>query len=118
MITPFSSWRKEVYIAKRTSVTRTKGDQTQVFDAPLPYNLNVQPMNEQTRVEMFGANAKKMFKAIVVNNSYDINEMDRVYLDDATPLDEVNNGDNANYIVRRVAKQNIVNAYYFESIKG
>ena len=47
-----------------------------------------------------------------------IDKMDKVYLEDATPLDEVNNGDNANYIVRRVAKQNIVNAYYFESIKG
>lgn len=118
MITPISSWRKTVYIAKRLSVTRVKGDQIEVFDTPMPYNLNVQPMNEQTRVEMFGANAKKMFKALVVNQDYDINELDRVYLEGATPLDEDNNGDNANYIVRRVAKQNIVNAYYFESIKG
>lgn len=118
MITPLSSWRKTVYIAKRLSVTRVKGDQTQVFDTPTPYTLNVQPMNEQTRIEMFGANAKKMFKALVVNQSYDINELDKVYLDGASPDEEENNGDNANYIVRRVAKQNIVNAYYFESIKG
>ncbi len=119
MITPIQSWRKDVYIAKRISVVKdNRGNQTQVYAVPLLFTLNVQPLSEQTKIELFGANAKKMYKAIVVEEDYDINELDVVYLDGATPLLEAKNGFNANYVVRRASKQNLVTLYYFESIKG
>jgi hypothetical protein len=118
MIVPITSWRRNVYIAKRTSVAKVNGNQMPVYATPIAYNMNVQPLNEQTRIELFGANAKKMYKAVVVNRNLDIHELDVVYLDDATPTDENSNGDNANYVVRQVNKQNLVTAYFFESIKG
>lgn len=119
MITPISSWRKQVYIAKRTSVTKDSyGNQKQVYDVPKLFTLNVQPLNEQTRVELFGTNAKSMYKAISLSTTLDINEMDIVYLNGVSPQGEPVNGFNGNFIVRRVSKQNVATLYYFESIKG
>lgn len=113
-----SNWKSNVYIAKRLSVTNTNGRQTNVYDTPTQYSLNVQPLNEQTRIELFGANDKKMYRAMSVNVDYDINELDVVYLDDASPNDETTNGASANYIVRLVQKSNVATTYYFESKKG
>jgi hypothetical protein len=119
MITPISSWSKSVYIAKRTSVTKdTYGNQTQVYATPIAYTLNVQPVSEQTRIDLFGANAKKMYKALAKTVALDINELDVVYLDGATSTGETVNGANSNFVVRRVSKQNMITMYYFESIKG
>ena len=118
MITPISSWRKSVYVAKRTSVVKDSyGNQTSLYATPSKFTLNVQPISEQTRIDVFGANAKKMYKALVLSTILDINELDVVYLDGATPSGESANGANSNYIVRRVEKQNISTTYYFESIK-
>lgn len=114
-----SNWKKYVYIAKRTSVTKDSyGHQTPVYDTPIKYLLNVQPISEQTRIELFGANSKKMYRAMALSTELDINELDVVYLDDATPTNEVKNGFNSNYVVRSVEKQNIATTYFFESIKG
>lgn len=119
MITPIASWKKDLYVAKRIRVDRdSRGNQTQVYDTPQLFSLNVQPISEQTRFELFGANAKKMYRAIVLGNGIDINELDAVYFDGATPLDEPRNGFNANFIVRRVMKQNLATMIYFESVKG
>ena len=118
-ITPISSWRKDIYIAKRTSVTKdSRGVQTPNYDTPIQFNLNVKPMSEQTRIELFGANAKKMYRALALSTDLDISELDVVYLDGATPSGEVINGANSNFVVRRVEKQNLATMYYFESIKG
>lgn len=118
-ITPISSWRKDVYIAKRISVVKdSRGNQTSIYATPSAIELNVQPLSEETTIELFGANAKKMYKSMAISTSLDINEMDLVYLDGATPTGETVNGFNANFIVRRVMKQNISTIYYFESIKG
>ena len=119
-ITPITSWRKSVYIAKFSSTTITEGEQIKVFATPIAYTMNVQPLSDDARIEMFGANAKKMFKAIPIpfSTDYDINEFDVAYLDDATPTGETIIGDNSNYIVKRVMKQNLIMTVYFESIKG
>lgn len=119
MITPISSWKKDLYVARRLEVVKdTRGNQTVVYDTPQALKLNVQPVSEQTRFELFGANAKKMYKAIVIQQDLDIEELDVVYFDGATPTNEPKNGFNANYIVRRVMKQNLATMIYFESIKG
>lgn len=117
MITPISSWRKEVFIAKRLSSTRDAlGNRVYTYDEPIAYNLNVQPMTGEAIIEEFGANDKRMFRALCVNKDFDISELDKVYLEEATPIGETVNGANANFIVRRVSKQNIVTVYYFESM--
>lgn len=114
-----SNWRTNVYIAKRIDVTKdSRGHQTPVYDTPIEFELNVQPMSESTRIELFGANAKKMYRAMALSKTLDINELDVVYLDGASPDDESKNGANSNYVVRQVLKSNIATTYYFESIKG
>lgn len=119
MITPISSWRKSVFVAKRLSTTRnSQGDKDYLYDTPIAYVMNVQPMTAEAIVEVFGGNKKEMFRSVVVNLDYDVNEFDKVYLEDDTPTGETFNGENAHFIVRRVSKQNIVTIYYFESIKG
>lgn len=118
-ITPISSWRKDLYIAKRISVVKdSRGNQTSIYATPIQFNLNVKPLSEQTRIELFGANAKKMYRALALSVDLDINELDVVYLDGVTPTGETVNGENSNFIVRRVEKQNLATMYYFESIKG
>lgn len=119
MITPIKSWRKNIFIAKRTGVARdNKGNQKPVYATPIAYTMNVQPMTEATRIEMFGANAKKMYSALVRQLDLDISELDVVYLEGNTPENEEVIGANANYVVRRIASPNITTMYYFESIKG
>jgi hypothetical protein len=119
MITPISSWRETVYIAKRSTVTTSSvGDQTQTYSTPVAYTLNVQPVPRDAAIELFGANVKKLYKCLALSTTLDINQFDAVYLDGATPTGETVNGYNANFIVRQADKQNVATIYYFESIKG
>lgn len=117
-ITPITSWRKTVYVAKfLAQIQDDKLNPKKTYDTPIPYLLNVQPLSEDDRIEMFGANAKKMFRAMILDIDVDINEFDVAYLEGATPDDETVNGFNSNYIVRRVQRSNAAVTIYFESIK-
>lgn len=118
-ITPIKSWRTNVYVAKFLNQSQdSKLNPIKVYATPVSFQLNVQPLSEDDRIEMFGANAKKMFRAMIINRDVDINEFDVAYLEGATPQGESNNGDNSNYIVRRVQRSNLATTIYFESIKG
>jgi hypothetical protein len=118
-ITPITSWRKQVYIAKLTSVSKnSSGDQMPVYATPQAFTMNIQPLSDDARIEMFGASAKKMYRSVMVGIDYDINEFDVAYIESATPSGESKNGANANYIVRRIQVGNIATNVYFESIKG
>jgi hypothetical protein len=118
-ITPITSWRKQVYIAKLTSVSKnTSGDQMPVYATPIAFTMNIQPLSDDARIEMFGASAKKMYRSVMIGITYDINEFDVAYLEDATPSGETKNGANSNFIVRRIQAGNIATNVYFESIKG
>jgi len=117
-ITPIESWKKSVYIAKFSSTTITDGEQIKVFATPIAYLMNIQPLSDDARIELFGANAKKMFRALLIGTTYDINEFDVAYLEGATPTGETIVGNNSNYIVKRVMVQNVSTIVYFESIKG
>lgn len=118
-MTPISSWRKPVYVAHLQTVTKdNQGNQTRNYSAPIAYTLNVQPMSDDARIENFGANSKKMYRALLNTVDTIIKEFDVVYLEGATPTGETVNGSNANFTVRRIAKQNTVTIIYFESMKG
>lgn len=118
-ITPIESWRKDVYIASLTSVTKNSGgDQTSVYSSPVAFNMNVQPLDDDARIEMFGANSKEMFRALIIGVGHGIKKFDVAYLNGASPTGEVKNGANSNFVVRRVQEKNISTTIYFESIKG
>jgi hypothetical protein len=117
-ITPITSWRKTVYIAKLLSVSKVNGDQTPVYDTPKPFIVNTREFSGQAKIDEFGANTKKMYKGLIRATGLDVNEFDVAYLDGVTPVGEAKNGFNANYIIRRVVVPNITTMIYFESIKG
>lgn len=100
------------------SVEKTNGNQTKVYDTPIAYKINIQEFSGQAKIDEFGANAKKMYRGVIVATGLDINEYDVAYLDGATPVGEPKNGFNANFEIKRVHTPNISTSIYFESIKG
>lgn len=117
-ILPIESWRKTVYISKLVSVDKSNGNQTKVYATPIAYKINIQEFSGQAKIDEFGANAKKMYRGVIVDIGLDINEFDVAYLDGATPVGEPKNGFNANFEIKRVHTPNISTSIYFESIKG
>lgn len=108
--------KSKVYIA---SYLRTGQDedlnQIKIYDEPVKYMLNVQPVTETSQIRQFGELANSMRVAIVPKSKYlgKFKEFDVAYLDDATPLGELNNGDNANYRIYSVRNQNSIIMIYF-----
>ena len=117
-ITPIKSWRKTIYIAKLLSVDKVNGNQTKVYDTPVAYTMNLQEFSGQAKIDEFGANAKKMYRGLVVATGLDVHEFDVAYLEGTTIVGEPKNGFNANYEIKRVNSPNITTMIYFESIKG
>lgn len=111
-ITPIKSWRTDVYVAKFTGTSKTNGNQTKTYNLPIKFNLNVQLLSDNARIDIFGANAKKMYKVVSINPNVDINDFDIVWLFTNHSTED------ADYIVRRSGKGNVVKTIYFESIKG
>lgn len=111
-ITPITSWRRSVYIAKFTGTTKTNGNQSKTYDSPVAYTLNIQPLSDSAKIELFGANAKKMYKAVSILPEVDVNDFDVAWLFTDYQTED------ADYIVRRSGKGNIIKTIYFESIKG
>jgi hypothetical protein len=116
---PIKSWQQRIYVASKLGVARDAyGNQIVSYGFPAPFNLNVQPLSDDARIAMFGANSKKMYKAVITDRNIAINEFDVAYLEGVTYHGESANGANANFIVRRVMRQNIACVLFFESIKG
>lgn len=117
-ILPITSWRKQVYVAHLSTISNVNGNQTKNYAIPVAYTMNIQPLSDNARIDSFGANAKKMYRALINSAETIIKEFDVAYLESASPSGETVNGQNANFIVRRVAKQNTVTIIYFESMKS
>lgn len=111
-ITPITSWRRTVYIAKLTGTTKSGGNQSKTYGNKIAYTLNVQPLSDNAKIELFGANAKKMYKAVSLSPNVDIEDFDIAWLFTNYLTED------ADYIVRRSGKGNVIKTIYFESIKG
>lgn len=114
-------WKKELYIAPKTKIDYDdEGNEIIVYDKPIgPLKFNYQPINSSSDIAEFGENAKIMQKAVIpISYKNQFKEFDVAYLDGATPNNEINYGDNANYRLLPPRNGNAVIIIYFEKITG
>ena len=114
-------WKKKLYIAPKTKIDYDdEGNEIIVYDKPIgPLKFNYQPINSSSDIAEFGENAKIMQKAVIpISYKNQFKEFDVAYLDGATPNNEINHGDNANYRLLPPRNGNAVIIIYFEKITG
>lgn len=111
--------KKPIYLAKKAgSITNGSGDEITTYSKPVPYHINVQPVSGYTDIQTYGKRVTKMYKALVGVLEFEgvFSEDDKVYLENATPLGETVNGQNANYVIVSVRPQYRAIQIYFEKI--
>lgn len=113
-------WNKKIYISKKLKVEVDEEDnEIVVYDKPIPYEFNYQPVNSYSEIVEFGEKCSIM-KKMVIPISY-INmfkEFDVAYLDEVSPKEEKVNGENANYRLLPPRNGNSVIVIYLEKIEG
>lgn len=116
MASIFDNWNKKIYIA---TLKETRKDEffndINEYNEPKAYMMNVMPASGSLDSSLYGENIKSMYKAIVPYAKYKdmFHEGDIAYLEGATPVDEIQNGANANYEITSVRPQNLMIAIYF-----
>lgn len=117
-----SDWKKDVYIVSKIDVSLDKeGNEIVTYSKPNkePYNFNYQPVSSSADIAEFGERAKMLKKAVIpISYKGQFKEFDLAYLDNATPIGELNNGDNANYRLLPPRDGNSVIIIYFEKLIG
>lgn len=84
-------WNKKIWIAKKIGVEiDDDGYEIPVFDKPIMYRMNVQPVSTQAEIAEFGEYATGMQKAVIDLKKYlnEFEEFDVAYLDGASPMQE------------------------------
>lgn len=109
-------WNKTIYIARKKAGVDEYGKTE--YETPEKYSFNVQPSSSKLDIQMFGERAIEMQKMLIERSKYEnlFHEGDLVYLDGATPTNEVKNGINANYRMLPPRNQNLCITIYCERI--
>ena len=113
-------WERDVYIASKIGI-KTDNDDNEyaIYNAPVKYKFNYQPVNSDAEIVEFGEKASVMKKAVIpIAYKGFFKEFDVAYLDDITPANEENYGDNANYVLLPPRDGNAVIIIYFEKLTG
>lgn len=113
-------WNKIIYIASKIGEAEDDyGNVINVYQSPVKYKFNVQPVSSEVDLMEFGEKSSMMQKAIIPQ-MYDglFHENDVAYLDGATPEKESKNGADANYRLYPPRIQNKAIAIYFERLTG
>lgn len=116
-----NDWKKSLYIANKIGFGYDKNKNSiELYSKPIPYKFNYQPISSEVDKLEFGEKAKMMQKAVITDLSYKdvFKENDLAYLDGATPIEEENNGDSANYRLYPPRNQNRSIVIYFERKTG
>ena len=116
---PVHKVKSPIYIAKRTGFVQDEYlNQTETFDEPVRYYLNVQTVSSDSEIREFGENANSM-KCISITEKTKylnkFNEFDRVYIN-TTPDGEAENGENADYRIYSVRNQNTSILIYLKKL--
>lgn len=115
-----NDWKKEIYIASKIKVEVDEDEnEIAIYDKPIKYNFNYQPVNSDSEIAEFGEKVSVMKKAVIPISYKDkFKEFDVAYLDDVTPNEEEKNGDKANYVLLPPRNGNAVIIIYFEKLTG
>lgn len=111
-------YKSKIYIAKYLETIEDNDlNQFKVYDKPIKYIFNVQPVSADSEIKEFGELANSMRVAVIPKTKYNgkFNEFDAVYIDNS-PENEINNGDNADYRIYSVRPQNMCIRVYFLKI--
>ena len=112
-------WNKKIWIAKKIGTKENDyGTEIPIYDKPVQYMMNVQPLSSEADIAEFGENAKQVQRAVIEYKKYfgEFKEFDVAYLDGVTPDGEEVNGENANYRLYPPRNQNKVILLYFERL--
>ena len=112
-------WNKKIWIAKKIGTQENDyGTEISIYDKPVKYMMNVQPLSSEADIAEFGENAKQVQRAVIEYKKYfgKFKEFDVAYLDGVTPDEEEVNGENANYRLYPPRNQNKVIVLYFERL--
>ncbi len=118
---PILKYKSKVYICKKLPSTIDEDrNEIQHYDSPnaKPYMWNVQPVNQSSEVKEFGQLVNSMKVAVISKSKYmgKFNEYDKVYLYTQPHINELENGDNADYRVYAIRPQNACIRIYFIKI--
>lgn len=112
-------WNKTIWIASLLGTEEDEyGNEVLMYDTPVQYEMNVQPLKAVADMMEFGINATQIQKAIIERPIYEgvFKEGDVAYLDGANPTGETKNGANANYKLYPPRNQNKCIRLTFERI--
>ena len=114
------TWRKPLYIASKLRVELDEeGNEVNVYDEPIYYEFNYQPVTSEADIQEFGENVEKVEKMVIpISYKDSFKEFDVAYLDGATPDGEKVYGHNANYRLRSPRVGNNVIVIYMDKIVG
>lgn len=97
------------------------GNEIPQYGIAKKYMFNIQPVTTESEIREFGELAPRLKVATITERiKYEnkFNEFDLAYLDGATPEGETFNGENANYRIYAVQKQNmIIKLYFLKEVK-
>ena len=115
-----SDWKKPLYIATFKEVTYDDElNEIRTYNEPVAYEINYQPVSSYLDVQAYGKDSTEMYKMVIPIKDKDLfKEYDLAYLNGATPEGELNNGDNANYVLLPPKEGNAVVIIYCQKIKG
>ena len=108
----FQNWNKPMYIATKDDVVVDDYENEIVtYNKPFFFGyVNYQPLTTkqlEAYMQTYGETENNIVSCLIdFKDRYKFNIFDVAYLYDATPTDEVKNGDNANYRVRAFKPQN------------
>lgn len=115
-----TEWKKPIYIASFLEIETDDDDnEIRLYDEPVLYNFNYQPVNSYAEITEFGEKVSGMKKMVIpIKYKYFFKEYDVAYVDGATPEDESKNGMNANYKLLPPRIGNSVIIIYLEKLTG
>lgn len=114
------TWQKDLYIASKIRTELDdEGNEIVIYDTPEPYKFNYRAVKSDAEIAEFGELAS-ITQRMVIDVKYDglFKEFDVAYLYGATPDEEENNGDNANYVLLPPRVGNSVIIIYMQKIIG
>ena len=113
-------WKKPLYIATfKEVIYDDELNEIRTYNEPVAYEYNYQPVSSYLDIQTFGKDTTEMYKIVIPIKDKDLfNEYDLAYLNGATPDDEENYGDNANYVLLPPKEGNAVVIIYCQKIKG
>ena len=117
----FSNWNKICYIRPILEPIEDEyGNQINQYGESQKYSFNYQPVTNKDEAQMqtFGQSSNGIIRAMLDTYEYQgkIKQYDLAYLYGATPEEETNAGENANYKVVTCIPQNTKILVYFERI--